>query len=157
MIFILPASDLHDLHTSRQWSAWSSYYPPVICISPTSDNLTWQWSSYHPPVIFVIPLKYIEGYIVFAFPFVYSFVHTYVRSFVFQSGSKSFCVKIYKTLYYEDPLMDFICVWHDGRYTSQVLLIAILPRVWLRSRSDFSYKSQNFCTSSLYSYIIKTL
>ena len=31
-----------------------------------------------------------------------------------------FClrVKVYKTSYFEDPLMDFIHIWHDGRYRS---------------------------------------
>ena len=33
-------------------------------------------------------------------------------------------VKVYKTLYYEDPLMDFIHIWPDGRYTSKVFLSA---------------------------------
>ena len=55
------------------------------------------------------------GYIVFAFPFVHSFIRTYVRSFVFPSQGQSFCVKVYKTSYFEDPLMDFIHIWHDRR------------------------------------------
>ena len=63
------------------------------------------------------------GYIVFAFPFVRLFVRTYVRSyvrsfvrsFVFPSQGQSFCVKVYKTSYFEDPLMDFVHIWHDGR------------------------------------------
>ena len=40
-----------------------------------------------------------------------------IRSFVCLSvtGSK-FLVKVYKTSYFEDPLMDFIHIWHDGRY-----------------------------------------
>ena len=66
------------------------------------------------------------GYIVFAFPFVGSFVGTYVRlyihSFVFPSQGQSFCVKVYKTSYFEDPLMDFIHIWHDGRYRSKVFI-----------------------------------
>ena len=53
------------------------------------------------------------GYIVFAFPFVLLFVRTYVRSFVFPSQGQSFCVKVYKTSYFEDPLMDFIHIWHE--------------------------------------------
>ena len=72
------------------------------------------------------------GYIVFAFPFVRSFVRTFVRSFVrtfvrsfvrsfvFPSQGQSFCVKVYKTSYFEDPLMDFVHIWHDGRYRSKV-------------------------------------
>ena len=57
------------------------------------------------------------GYIVFAFPF----VRTYVRLFVFPSQGQSFCVKVYKTSYFEDPLMDFIHIWHGGRYRSKIL------------------------------------
>ena len=60
------------------------------------------------------------GYIVFAFPFIRSFVPTYVRSFVrsfvFPSQGQSFCVKVYKTSYFKDPLMDLVHIWHDGRY-----------------------------------------
>ena len=37
------------------------------------------------------------------------FVHT-----LFLSLGQSFCVKVYKTSYFEDPLMDFIHIWHDG-------------------------------------------
>ena len=65
------------------------------------------------------------GYIVFAFPFVRSFVRTYVSSFVFPSQGQSFCVKVYKTSYFEDPLMDFIHIWHDGRYRSKVFISTI--------------------------------
>ena len=77
------------------------------------------------------------GYIVFAFPFVRSFVRTYVRSFVrsyvrsfvrsfvFPSQGQSFCVKVYKTSYFEDPLMDFVHIWHDGRYRSKVFISTI--------------------------------
>ena len=78
------------------------------------------------------------GYIVFAFPFVHSFVRTYVRSFVrsfvFPSQGQSFCVKVYKTSYFEDPLMDFIHIWHDGRYRSKVFISTIpTPGVTLGS------------------------
>ena len=56
--------------------------------------------------------------------------------------------------------MDFIYIWHDGRYRSKVLLSAIPtpgPDLEVKVKDlEFSYKSQNFCTS-LYSYIIKTL
>ena len=73
------------------------------------------------------------GYIVFAFPFVCSFVgtfirsfvRTFVRSFVFPSQGQSFCVKVYKTSYFEDPLMDFVHIWHDGRYRSKVFISTI--------------------------------
>ena len=84
------------------------------------------------------------GYIVFAFPFVRSFVRTFVRSyvrsfvrsFVFPSQGQSFCVKVYKTSYFEDPLMDFVHIWHDGRYRSKVFIGTIpTPGVTLGSRS----------------------
>ena len=39
------------------------------------------------------------------------FVHT-----LFLSKGQSFYVEVYKTLYYEEPLMDLIHVWPDGRY-----------------------------------------
>ena len=69
------------------------------------------------------------GYIVFAFPFVHSFVRmyirSYVRSFVFPSQGQSFCVKVYKTSYFEDPVMDFVHIWHDGRYRSKVFISTI--------------------------------
>ena len=78
------------------------------------------------------------GYIVFAFPFIRSFVCLFVRSFVclfvFPSQGQSFCVKIYKTSYFEDPLMDFIHIWHDGRYRSEVFICSIpTPGVTLGS------------------------
>ena len=78
----------------------------------------------------------IRIYIVFAFPFVHSFVRSFVRSFVFPSQGQSFCVKVYKTIYFEDPLMDFIHIWHDGRYRSKVFISTIpTPGVTLGSRS----------------------
>ena len=85
------------------------------------------------------------GYIVFAFPFVHSFVRTYVRSFVssfvrsfvFPSQGQSFCVKVYKTSYFKDPVMDFIHIWHDGLYRSKVFISTIpIPGVALVSRSQ---------------------
>ena len=84
------------------------------------------------------------GYIVFAFPFVRSFVRTYVRSyvrtfvrsFVFPSQGQSFCVKVYKTSYFEDPLMDLVHIRHDGRYRSKIFISTIpTPGVALGSRS----------------------
>ena len=48
------------------------------------------------------------------------FVHT--RFFVFVS---KFYVKVYKSSYFEDPLMDFIHIWHDGRYRSKVFISTI--------------------------------
>ena len=72
------------------------------------------------------------GYNVFAFPF----VRTYVHSFAFLSQGQSFCVKVYKTSYFEDPLMDFIHIWHDGRYSSKVFISTIpTPGVTLGLRS----------------------
>ena len=53
-------------------------------------------------------------YNVFTFPFVRTYVCLFVRSFVFLSQGQSFCVKVYKTSYFEDPFMDFIHIWHDG-------------------------------------------
>ena len=60
------------------------------------------------------------------------FVHT-----LFLSLGQSFCVKVYKTSYFEDPLMDFIHIWHDGRYRSKVFISTIpTPEVTLGSRSQ---------------------
>ena len=68
--------------------------------------------------------------------YVCSFVHSFVRSFVFPSQGQSFCVKVYKTSYFEDPLMDFVHIWHDGRYRSKVFISTIpTPVVTLGSRS----------------------
>ena len=52
--------------------------------------------------IYTPDIRSMWGYIVFAF----QFVRTYVRSLVFPSQGQSFCVKVYKTSYFEDPLMD---------------------------------------------------
>ena len=100
------------------------------------------WTDYTPNI------RSMRGYIVFTFPFicssvrsfvrtyVCSFVHTFVRSFVFPSQGQSFCVKVYKTSYFEDPLMDFVHIWHDGRYRSKVFISTIpTPGVTLGSRS----------------------
>ena len=57
--------------------------------------------------------------------FVRSYVRSFVRSFVFPSQGQSFCVKVYKTSYFEDPLMDFVHIWHDGRYRSKVFISTI--------------------------------
>ena len=48
-----------------------------------------------------------------------------LRSFVKKSQGQSFCVKVYKTSYFEDPLMDFVRIWHDGRYRSKVFISTI--------------------------------
>ena len=64
------------------------------------------------------------------------FVCSFVRSFVFPSQGQSFCVKVYKTSYFEDPLMDFVHIWHDGRYRSKVFISTIpTPGMTLGSRS----------------------
>ena len=87
------------------------------CTRETNYQIALCWQEM--PVLFfkyfIIPPTYevCGGYIVFAFPFVCLYVH----SFVFPPQVQSFCVKVYKTSYFEDPLMDFIHIWHDGRYT----------------------------------------
>ena len=49
---------------------------------------------------------------------------------------KVFALKFIKTSYFEDPLMDFIHIWHDGRYRSKVFISAIpTPGVTFGSRS----------------------
>ena len=91
----------------------------------------YSYISYYTPDI-----RSMWGYIVFVFPFIRSFIRTYVRSFVFPSQGQSFCVKVYKTSYFEDPLMDFIHIWHDGRYRSKAFISTIpTPGVTLGSRS----------------------
>ena len=71
--------------------------------------------------------------------FIRSFVRSFVCSFVFPSQGQSFCVKVYKTSYFEDPLMDFIHIWHDGRYRPKVFISTIpTPGVTLGSRSRTS-------------------
>ena len=103
------------------------------------------------------------GYIVFAFPFICSSVRSYVRSFVFPSEGQSFCVKVFKTSYFEDPLMDFIHIWHDGRYRSKVFISTIpTPGVTLGSRSrtlNFHKKVRVkvFALKFIRPHILKTL
>ena len=83
--------------------------------------------------------------------FVRSFVRTFVRSFVFPSQGESFCVKVYKTSYFEDPSMDFVHIWHDGRYRSKVFISTIPTPGWpwgqCHGRRIFIKKSQgqSFC------------
>ena len=89
----------------------------------------------------------IRGYIVFAFPFVRSYIRLCVRLSVTQG--QSFCVKVYKTSYFEDSLIDFIHIWLDGRYRSKVFISTIpTPGVTLGSRSwtwNFHKKVKIFC------------
>ena len=58
-----------------------------------------------------------------------------LRSFVKKSQGESFCVKVYKTSYFEDPLMDFVHIWHDGRYRSSFYQHHPHPGHDLESRS----------------------
>ena len=105
--------------------------------------------------IYTPDIRSMWGYIVFAFPFVHPFVRTYVRSFVFPSQGQSFCVKVYKTSYFEDPLMDFVHIWHDGRYRSKVFISTIPTPGWPWEQGHglwiFVKKSQgqSFCVKSL--------
>ena len=79
-------------------------------------------------------MKYVG---VYSFRFsVRSYICSFVRSFVFPSQGQSFCVKVYKTSYFEDPLMDLVHIWHDGRYRSKIFISTIpTPGVALGSRS----------------------
>ena len=53
-----------------------------------------------------------------------------------KSQGQSFCVKVYKISYFEESMMDFIHIWHDGRYRSKVFISTIPdPGVTLGSRS----------------------
>ena len=47
------------------------------------------------------------------------------QNFHKKSQGQSFCVKVYKTSYFEDPLMDFIHIWHDCTYRSKVFISTI--------------------------------
>ena len=54
---------------------------------------------------------------------------------------KVFALKFYKTSYFEDPLMDFIHIWLDGRYRSEVFISTILTlgvTLGWRSLTEFS-------------------
>ena len=89
-----------------------------------------------PSADYTLDIGSMWGYIVFAFPFVRSYVRSFIRSFVRSSQGQSFCIKVYKTSYFEDPLMDFIHIWHDDRYRSKVFISTIpTPGVTLGSRS----------------------
>ena len=70
-----------------------------------------------------------------------------LRIFIKKSRGQSFCVKVYKTLYFGDPLMDFVHIWHDGRYRSKVF-IGTIPTLGVtlgsRSRTEFSWKKSKF-------------
>ena len=65
-----------------------------------------------------------------------SFILSFICPFLFPSQGQSFCVKVYKTSYFEDPLMDLVHIWHDGRYRSKFFISTIpTPGVTLGSRS----------------------
>ena len=88
-----------------------------------------------------------------------SSVRSYVRSFVFPSQGQSFCVKVYKTSYFEDPLMDFVHIWHDGRYRSKVF-ISTIPTpgmTWGQGHGlrIFIKKSQSFCVKVYFCLRVK--
>ena len=92
------------------------------------------------PFLYPRHTKYVG---VYSFRFsVRTFVRLFVRSFVFPSQGQSFCVKVYKTSYFEDPLMDLVHIWHDGRYRSKIFIRTIpSPGVALGSRS----RTWKFC------------
>ena len=95
-----------------------------VVISPTYEVCGY-YTSYVGGIMFLFFLSSIRTY-----------VRLFVRSFVFSSQGQSFCVKVYKTSYFEDPLMDFIHIWHDGRYRSKVFISTIpTPGMTLGSRS----------------------
>ena len=103
----------------------NAYYPRTPDYTLYSGVLVcWSEHSDYTPDI-----RSMWGYIVFAFPFVRSFERTfvrpYVRSFVFPLQGQSVCVKVYKTSYFEDPLMDLVHIWHDGRYRSKIFISTI--------------------------------
>ena len=61
---------------------------------------------------------------------------------------KVFFIEVYKTLHYEDPLMDFINIWHNDRFRFKVSLSAIPTAghdLEVKVDLEFSYKSQLFC------------
>ena len=89
-----------------------------------------------------------EIYGVIMFSLFRSSICSYVCSFIFfpSQGQRS-CVKVYRTSYFEDLLMDFIHIWHDGRYRSKVFISTIpIPGISLESRSqNFHKKVKVFC------------
>ena len=95
--------------------------------------------------------------------YVCSFVRSFVRSFVFPSQGQRFCIKVYKTSYFEDPLMDFIRILHVDRYRSKVFISTIpTPGVTLGSRSRHSnfhkkVRVKVFALKFIRPHILKTL
>ena len=66
-------------------------------------------------------MKYVGVYSFHICLFVRWFVCSCVRTLVGSSFQK-FCIKVYKTSYFEDSLMDSIHIWPDGRYRSSFYL-----------------------------------
>ena len=90
---------------------------------------------------YVVCWKFYQEYFVLLYPWhtkyvgVYSFLRFsvwYIRSFIHLSVTRgqSFCVKVYKTSYFEDSLMDFIHIWPDGRYRYKVFISTIPTQGW---------------------------
>ena len=86
-----------------------------------------------------------------------------LRSFVKKSQGQSFCVKVYKTSYFEDPLMDLVHIWHDGRYRSKIFISTIPTPGWpwgqglgLRSFVK-SHRVKVFVLQFIRPHILKTL
>ena len=101
---------------------------------------------------------------VYSFHFsVRPFVCTFVRLFVFPSQGQSFCVKVYKTSYFEDPSKDFVHIWHDGRYRSKVFISTIPTRGWPWGQGHGlrifikKLQGQSFCVKIIRPHILKTL
>ena len=105
------------------------------------------------PILFIPRHTKYVGVYSFCFS-VRSFVCTFIRLSITQG--QSFCVKVYKTSYFEDFLMDFIHIWPDGRYRSKVFISTIpTPEVTLGSRSwtrNFHKKSKFFVVRFIYLY-----
>ena len=123
---------LKYIRPMKNFTSLGRYFSPFICLLYPR----------HTKYVVIPPTYeiYGGGYNVFAFPF----VRMYVRLFVFLSQGQSFCIKIYRTSYFEDPLMDFIHIWHDGRYRSEVF-ISTMPTpgvtlVFIKKSKFFVFK-----------------
>ena len=120
---------------------WTGPLSPSGVLDKTESKLANYSKNRKVNDIYTPDIRSMWRYIVFAFPFVHSsvrsfihlfirsFVCSYVRSFIFPSQGQSFCVKVYKTSYFEDPLVDFIHILQDGRYRSKVF-IGTIPTPW---------------------------
>ena len=103
-----PLETAFTLHRrNAAWPPWLFQLPVII-----ASNFTY-WKVIIPPTYEVCG--------VYSFRCsVRPFVRTFVCSFVFPSQGQSSSVKVYKTSYFEDPLIDFVHIWYDGRYRSKV-------------------------------------